>query len=92
MGDNQEVEMQIGQEQVVELLMSVIGAAMLGLVGFVWKISHRVSDLEKSLESSREMNRKNESEIQRDIDYLMGKVEKQGDRMMSIARDIPKGK
>jgi hypothetical protein len=84
--------MQIGSEQIVELLFSVLGAAILGLVGFVWKISHRVSATEKSLEAAREIQRKNETEIRRDLDYLFSKVEKQSDKMMSIARDIPKGR
>tara|TARA_S200002703_G_C3777196_1_gene239297 strand:+ start:1083 stop:1337 length:255 start_codon:yes stop_codon:yes gene_type:complete len=84
--------MDLGNQQLLDILISILGTAMLGLIGFVWKTSHRVSEHEKTIESLREMQRKNSDETQRDIDYLMSKVEKQGDRMMSIARDIPKGK
>ena len=34
----------ITDEKIVELLMMLVGSSLLGLVGFVWKISHKVSE------------------------------------------------
>ncbi len=84
--------MEVNSEQVIDILLSLLGTAMLGLIGFVWKTSHRVSEHEKAIESMKELQRKNGEAVRRDIDYLFSKVEKQSDKMMSIARDIPKGR
>ena len=84
--------MEVNSEQVIDILLSLLGTAMLGLIGFVWKTSHRVSELEKAIEAMKELQRKNGEAVRRDIDYLFSKVEKQSDKMMSIARDIPKGR
>ena len=51
-----------------------------------------MSEHEKAIEAMKELQRKNGEAVRRDIDYLFSKVEKQSDKMMSIARDIPKGR
>ena len=84
--------MEVNSEKVFDILLSLLGTAMLGLIGFVWKTSHRVSEHEKAIEAIKESQRKNNDTVRRDLDYLFSKVEKQSDKMMSIARDIPKGR
>lgn len=75
-------------ERFIELGLTVIGSAIFGLVGFVWKISHKVSAAEKNIEAMRDMVRRQNDETKRDVDYLLNKVEKQSDKMLSFAKDI----
>lgn len=78
----------------VELGMTVVGSALFGLIGFVWKTSHKVSQLEKQLTSEKELRMRDTKELQRDIDMIISKVDKQGEwttnRMMSIAKEMPR--
>ena len=84
----------ITDERVIELLMSLVGAALLGLIGFVWKISHKVSGLERQLEHQREARNRDYDELRKDIDMIMENVSKNREwttsRMMSIAKDLPR--
>jgi|TARA_R100000084_G_scaffold89758_1_gene43837 hypothetical protein len=80
------------EEKVVELLWMIFGSSILGLIGFVWKISHRVSVLEKAIDSVKEIHRRDTIELRRDIDIICSNVDKNREwttnRMMSIAKDI----
>ena len=59
--------------------MTVVGSALFGLIGFVWKTSHKVSQLEKQLTSEKELRMRDAKELQRDIDMIISKVDKQGE-------------
>ena len=78
----------------LELGFTLASAAIFSLIGFVWKISHRVSLLERQLSSETRMRQMAEKELRRDIDVIIDNVDKNREwttsRMMSIVRDIPK--
>jgi preprotein translocase subunit Sss1 len=80
------------EEHIVQLIMTVVGSSLLGLIGFVWKISHKVSFLQKEIEAQKELHRRDIQEVRRDIDMIISKVDKQGEwttnRMMSFAKDL----
>ena len=65
---------------------------ILGLIGFVWRISHKVSELEKSIETAKEVSRRDFQEVKKDIDVIYDNVDKNREwttnRMMSIAKDM----
>ena len=79
-------------DRFIELAFTVSGTAIFALIGFVWKISHKVSELTKTVESMEKAQRRNYEDNRRDIDMLMNKMERNGEwvtnRMMSIAKDI----
>ena len=79
-------------ENVVELVFSVLGAAIFALVGFVWKISHKVNTLSSKVESMRGMNDRTCTELRKDIDLIYQNVDKNREwttnRMMSIAKEM----
>lgn len=81
----------LSDERIIELIYTLLGSAILGLIAFVWRISHRVSNLEKILDSVKEIHRRDISEIRRDIDVIYTNVDKNREwttnRMMSIARE-----
>ncbi len=76
----------------VDIAMTVLGSAILGLVGFVWRVSHRVTALSNRIETLREMQLRDKRELTKDIDLIMTNVDKNRDwttnRMMSIVRDV----
>ena len=78
----------------LELGFTLASAAIFSLIGFVWKISHRVSLLERQLSSETRMRQMAEKELRRDIDVIIDNVDKNREwttsRMMSIVRYIPK--
>lgn len=84
--------MNVSEEKVIELALSVAGTAILALIGFVWKISHRVSAIEKTVESQKQINTRDINEVKRDIDLIYNSVDKNREwttnRMMSIAKDL----
>lgn len=84
----------ITEERIIELLMMLVGSALLGLVGFVWKISHKVSENTKRIEGLVDIQTKDVTQLNRDIDMIISKVDKQGEwatsRMMSIAKEMPR--
>ena len=80
------------EEHVVELIYTILGSAIIGLIGFVWKISHRVTALQGRLESLEASNRRDLAEVRRDIDTIYANVDKNREwttnRMMSIAKEM----
>ena len=78
----------------VDFIMTALGTAVFTLIGFVWKISHKVSALEKRLETEEKMRKRDASEFRKDIDTICANVDKNREwttsRMMSIVRDAPK--
>jgi|TARA_R100000458_G_C8019126_1_gene79681 hypothetical protein len=80
------------EEHVVELIYTILGSAIIGLIGFVWKISHRVTTLQGRLESLEASNRRDLAEVRRDIDTIYANVDKNREwttnRMMSIAKEM----
>tara|TARA_Y100001973_G_C4945912_1_gene207912 strand:- start:141 stop:407 length:267 start_codon:yes stop_codon:yes gene_type:complete len=79
----------------MDFVMTALGTAVFALIGFVWRISHKVSVMERLLSSEREMRQRHEREVQRDIDHIISNVDKNREwstsRMMSIAKEMPKG-
>ena len=79
----------------MDFVMTVLGSAVFGLFGFVWKISHKTSILEKQIESLKRLHDREITEVKKDIDVIYNNVDKNREwttnRMMSIARDYPKG-
>ena len=78
----------------MDFVMTALGTAVFTLIGFVWKISHKVSTLEKRLENEQAMRKRTESEFRREIDNIIDNVDKNREwstnRMMSIVRDVPR--
>ena len=72
----------------LDIVMTLLGSAILGLIGFVWKISHKVADLAKQLDGVREVNRSDMSQTRRDLDYLISKVDNHNDKMYSIVKNL----
>tara|TARA_S200002703_G_scaffold133858_1_gene122140 strand:- start:808 stop:1068 length:261 start_codon:yes stop_codon:yes gene_type:complete len=79
-------------DHLVDIGMTALGSAIFALIGFVWKISHRMSELEKSTESQREVARRDLEEVKKDIDVIYSNVDKNREwttnRMMSIAKEM----
>tara|TARA_R100001015_G_scaffold17883_1_gene10256 strand:+ start:1917 stop:2180 length:264 start_codon:yes stop_codon:yes gene_type:complete len=78
----------------MDFVMTALGTAVFTLIGFVWKISHKVSTLERTISSEREMRQRNERELRREIDNIIDNVDKNREwstnRMMSIAKELPR--
>tara|TARA_R100000697_G_scaffold83817_1_gene95823 strand:+ start:131 stop:394 length:264 start_codon:yes stop_codon:yes gene_type:complete len=78
----------------MDFVMTALGTAVFTLIGFVWKISHKVSTLEKQVSSEREMRQRLERDVRRDIDNIIENVDKNREwstnRMMSIAKELPR--
>ena len=78
----------------MDFVMTALGTAVFTLIGFVWKISHKVSTLERIISSEREMRQRNERELRREIDTIIDNVDKNREwstnRMMSIAKELPR--
>ena len=78
----------------MDFVMTALGTAVFTLIGFVWKISHKVSTLERTISSEREMRQRNERELRREIDTIIDNVDKNREwstnRMMSIAKELPR--
>ena len=68
--------------------MTAIGSAVFGLIGFVWKISHKVNELDKKIEAAKDLHRSDSAQFRRDIDYIMSKVDNHGDKMYSIVKNM----
>mgnify|MGYP003130608068 CR=1 FL=1 len=78
----------------IDFVMTALGTAVFTLIGFVWKISHKVSSLEKRLENESALRKRDANEFRRDIDMIIANVDKNREwttsRMMSIVRDAPR--
>ena len=77
---------------IIDIAMTVGSTTLFALVGFVWRISHKVSGLEKQIESMDKLHRRDLSEIRRDIEVIYSNVDKNREwttnRMMSIAKEM----
>lgn len=78
----------------MDFVMTTLGTAVFALIGFVWKVSHKVSVVEKQLISERELRQRDAREFRKDIDLIMSNVDKNREwttsRMMSIAKELPR--
>ena len=78
----------------IDFIMGALGTAVFALIGFVWKISHKVSTLEKQVSNERDLRQRLEKSVQRDIDNIIENVDKNREwstnRMMSIAKELPR--
>tara|TARA_Y100001937_G_scaffold79040_1_gene107145 strand:+ start:637 stop:900 length:264 start_codon:yes stop_codon:yes gene_type:complete len=78
----------------IDFIMGALGTAVFALIGFVWKISHKVSTLEKQVANERDLRQRLERSVQRDIDNIIDNVDKNREwstnRMMSIAKELPR--
>ena len=74
------------EKNIIELAVSVIGMALFALVGFVWKISHRVTKLESEQKLHRKSAERDGERLRKDVDYLISKVDRADDRIHSIVR------
>ena len=72
----------------IDIAVSIVGAAVMALIGFVWRISHKASDIEKRVENVRELHINDMRQAQKDIDYLINKVDKNNDKMYSIVKNL----
>ena len=79
---------------IIDTALAVLGAAIFGLFGFVWKTSHKVSALEKALETQKQINSRDLNEVKKDIEIIYSNVDKNREwttnRMMSIAKEMPR--
>ena len=78
----------------IDFVMTALGTAVFALIGFVWRISHKVSENSKRIDSHIELHTKDVNQVNRYIDMMLSKVDKQGEwttnRMMSIAKEMPR--
>tara|TARA_X000001382_G_C3056152_1_gene142773 strand:+ start:298 stop:561 length:264 start_codon:yes stop_codon:yes gene_type:complete len=78
----------------MDFAMTGLGTAVFALIGFVWKISHKMSALEKQLANERELRQRDARDFRRDIDTIVDNVDKNREwstnRMMSIAKELPR--
>ena len=74
----------------IDFIMGALGTAVFALIGFVWKISHK----EKQVANERDLRQRMERSVQRDIDNIIDNVDKNREwstnRMMSIAKELPR--
>ena len=86
--------MEIISDHLIGLGFSVVSAGLFGLIGFVWRTGHKVSQLEKQLVNERELRQRDAREFRKDIDIIINNVDKNREwttsRMMSIAKDLPR--
>jgi hypothetical protein len=81
----------LGSEHLIEFATALVGSAVFALIGFVWKISHRVTNLENRIDGLADALRRDRENVQKDIDTILANVDKNREwttnRMMSIVRD-----
>tara|TARA_Y100001937_G_scaffold107669_1_gene150561 strand:- start:237 stop:503 length:267 start_codon:yes stop_codon:yes gene_type:complete len=79
---------------IMDFAMTALSTAVFALIGFVWKISHKVSALEKQLANERDMRQRDARDFRRDIDTIIDNVDKNREwstnRLMSIAKELPR--
>tara|TARA_R100001015_G_C4630932_1_gene193000 strand:- start:2888 stop:3148 length:261 start_codon:yes stop_codon:yes gene_type:complete len=78
----------------IDILMTVVSTALFGLIGFVWKISHKISNLEKTVDTLHKMQSRDVTDLRKDIDMICANMDKNREwttnRMMSIAKEMPR--
>jgi len=72
---------------ILDIVMTVISSALFGLIGFVWKISHKVSTQEKEIQGLKSIINADKVQTKHDLDYLMNKLDAHNDKMYSIVRN-----
>jgi len=81
----------LNSEHLIEFATALVGSAVFGLIGFVWKISHRVTQIENRLDGLADIQRRDRDQVQKDLDTIYANVDKNREwttsRMMSIVRD-----
>tara|TARA_Y100001938_G_C8017726_1_gene393519 strand:- start:169 stop:432 length:264 start_codon:yes stop_codon:yes gene_type:complete len=81
-------------EVLIDLAIPAAMTLLAAVFGFVWKISHRVSALEKQLEAERNARANAVRNLERDVQVIYDNVDKNREwttnRMMSIVRDVSK--
>ena len=82
------------QGHLMDFVMTLLGTAVFALIGFVWRISHKVTENQKRIDEVLRSTMKDNAQVNRDIDMILAKVDKQGEwttnRMMSIAKEMPR--
>ena len=82
------------QGHLMDFVMTLLGTAVFALIGFVWRISHKVTENQKRIDEVLRSTIKDNAQVNRDIDMILAKVDKQGEwttnRMMSIAKEMPR--
>lgn len=76
------------ESQFLDIAITVVSTAVFALIGFVWKVSHKVTDQEKELESLQSKLNALETQTKHDIGYLMNKVDAHNDKMYSIVKNL----
>ena len=79
------------ESQFLDIAITVVSSAVFALIGFVWKVSHKVTDQEKELQNLKSTLKGLESQTKHDISYLMNKVDAHNDKMYSIVKNQTKG-
>jgi len=79
------------ESQFLDIAITVVSSAVFALIGFVWKVSHKVNDQEKELQNLESKFKGLESQTKHDISYLMNKVDAHNDKMYSIVKNQTKG-
>ena len=78
----------------IDFVMTALGTAVFALIGFVWRISHKVTENQKRTEELVRTMQRDYNQINKDIDMILAKIDKQGEwttnRMMSIAKEMPR--
>ena len=76
----------------IDIGFMILGSTILGLFGFVWRISHKVSSMEKSIETLHQLHSRDTEELRKDIESICNNVDKNREwstnRMMSIVKDM----
>ena len=75
---------------ILDVGITASGAIICALVGFVWRISHKVGEIEKRVDALKESTAKDIASVERDINTIYDNVDKNRDwttsRMMSIVK------
>tara|TARA_R100001463_G_scaffold29034_4_gene66274 strand:+ start:168 stop:434 length:267 start_codon:yes stop_codon:yes gene_type:complete len=78
------------EKNLFEVALAAMGSAVLGVFGFFWKISHRVSANEKEVQNIRESASRDYKQLRRDVDYILSKVDSADSKLYSIVKNLPK--
>ncbi|WP_287019909.1 hypothetical protein [Herbaspirillum sp.] len=80
------------EDKIWEFGTALFGSAVFGLIGFVWKISHRVTATENKLAAMERRHGDQIDTLRREMDSLSSGLDKNREwttnRMLSIAKDM----
>ena len=78
----------------IDFVMTTLGTAIFALIGFVWRISHKMTELQKRVDMLNQKTTRDFNQLNKDIDMIVSKVDKHGEwttnRMLSIAKEMPR--